>query len=59
MTLKEEDKKKIKDFILNKSNVDPTESMSQNDKEEALKYAKFLMSQAMLKGLSKLCKKMR
>ena len=41
MVLSEEDKRRIKDFILDKSTVDPTELILQEDKDEALEYARF------------------
>ena len=59
MVLNEEDKRKIKDFILDKLTIDPTELILQEDRDEALKYAQFVMKQRMLKALTKMCDKVR
>lgn len=57
MVLSEEDKKKIKDFMMHKSDVDPTKLMSSQDRVEAFEYASFVVHQRILKSVSKVCNK--
>lgn len=51
MSLTDEEKKKIEDFMLDKSGVHPDTFISSYCRKEALKYAHFVYYRAVYKGI--------
>ncbi len=56
MSLSDEYKKQIKEFILGESDVNPDTYLSSEDRVEALEYAKFICDREKLRMMSKLCR---